>query len=840
MKKIKILAIGLSEVVNTVGGGIKVFIDFCNELSVKKYEMTGCCYADENTIPAGLNSDVKFVNLKLLYNNLSYSQSLNEYLEVNKTDLIVFFFPHLYTEADLSSKYAEIPKILMFHSRPDWYFASEKVLNKIKDLSRCDNIVSHILLPSFKKLLPDFMQDKQTICIPNALNLPSQYADIKIEKKKIIYLSRIDPLKGINFLMESFALIATKYPDWEIHIYGQSTPADYEEKLKAVARKLKIDKQFIFKGITNNPLNTFLDYDFCAFPSFFEGFGLGLAEAMSVGLPAVGLQKCSAVNELIIDGKNGFLSHFSPKMYAQKIESLILNKGLREKMGIEAANRVKEFDKKYIFDKWDNIIKKIVSGEKCLDNNIAESGPAYPLFTLKELRNSNMQLNFLQKIFSIKKIQKGKISRTQVCFLGIKFKSASIPLFKLEYNPDKLKCILFGIKISMRYNIASRYKKVLKRLRKKFEKEKIVIGFLVNEQAKWQYQSLYDELEKSNCFKPVVLVTQMYMAHNGEKSFYKNIDDCYNFFRNKDVRVQYVYDKKKHEYTAPENFGVDIVFYQQPWELDKTQSPARVSNSMLTCYVPYGLHLMKKSSIYSINFHHKLWKIFIEDKGQTERIKQSNCDYADNCIYTGYPKLDEYFNHVRETHKKRIIYAPHHSFEDWGLGCATFQYNGMDILRFAQKNKDKFDWVFKPHPRFKHAVIINNIMTEKEINSYYDAWANIGSIYEDGDYIKLFINSDALITDCISFLGEYLPSENPVFHLISQTADFNEFAKSFIGSFYSINNMEELENEFKNVLINKNDYKKEERLSKIGILFDKKEKAATKIINCLIRELRGI
>lgn len=44
-----------------------------------------------------------------------------------------------------------------------------------------------------------------------------------------------------------------------------------------------------------------------AFPSAYEGFGLSLAEAMSMGLPAVGYKSCSAVNELIVDGKNGFV-----------------------------------------------------------------------------------------------------------------------------------------------------------------------------------------------------------------------------------------------------------------------------------------------------------------------------------------------------------------------------------------------------------------------------------------------------------------------------------------------------------------------------------------------------
>ena len=60
------------------------------------------------------------------------------------------------------------------------------------------------------------------------------------------------------------------------------------------------------KGSTNDVPDVLRQGDIFAFPSAYEGFGLSLAEAMSMGLPAVGYKSCSAVNELIVDGKNGF------------------------------------------------------------------------------------------------------------------------------------------------------------------------------------------------------------------------------------------------------------------------------------------------------------------------------------------------------------------------------------------------------------------------------------------------------------------------------------------------------------------------------------------------------
>ena len=415
---------------------------------------------------------------------------------------------------------------------------------------------------------------------------------------------------------------------------------------------------------------------------------------------------------------------------------------------------------------------------------------------------------------------------------------AIMKIFGFKRELLKTKITILGIKFSIRHDyrkkVSANYARKLTELQKEFGKRKIKVGFLVNEPAKWQYQSLYEEIKKSDYFEPVVLVTQLLLAHRGKKHFYATIDDCYNFFKSKGLKVFYVYDKDRKEYIPAKDFGVDILFYQQPWELDVSQHPVNASKSALTCYVPYGLHLMENSAIYTDNFHNFLWCMFVEDSEQINRIKLITGKNNVNACYVGYPRLDAYRKiKATKNNKKTIIYAPHHSFEMNGLNCATFHKNGMDILALAQKYQKYVNWVFKPHPRFKTAVVCNNIMSEDEINTYYRQWENLGTIYDSGDYIQLFADSDALITDCVSFLGEYLPSKNPIFHLISPAAKFNNFAKSFIDSLYQIYDISDLEEIFKKVIFENQDIKKEERLSKIHILFDSEISSASKIIKFL-------
>ena len=66
-----------------------------------------------------------------------------------------------------------------------------------------------------------------------------------------------------------------------------------------------------------------------------------------------------------------------------------------------------------------------------------------------------------------------------------------------------------------------------------------------------------------------------------------------------------------------------------------------------------------------------------------------------------------------------IIYAPHHSFAPSHLNFATFKWNGKYILEYA-KSHPEFKFVFKPHPQLKTRMIKRHIMSEKEVDNYFE------------------------------------------------------------------------------------------------------------------------
>ena len=385
------------------------------------------------------------------------------------------------------------------------------------------------------------------------------------------------------------------------------------------------------------------------------------------------------------------------------------------------------------------------------------------------------------------------------------------------------------------------YTEAIHRIQKKYGNEKIKVGFLVSEQAKWQYQSVYDELENNENFEPVILITQMTSVHYGKSHHYKTIYDCASFFESLRLRVQFAYDVEKKQYLSPIDLGIDILFYQQPWELYESQDPRSVYSQILTCYTTYGMDLMWYESSYMKDFHSFIWKIFVENEWMISFFNKIACKPVSNCLPVGYAKLDSYFLELPTLHVKKeiIIYAPHHSFEQKSLRCATFRENGMGMLTFAQKYKEQFHWIFKPHPRFKHAVILNGIMTETEIDAYYRAWGELGEVYEGGDYIPIFKQSSALITDSVSFLGEYLPSGHPVFQLVNEEAIFNDWGKEICASYYRVKNESDLEKEFNRVILCGDDYLEKQRKAMIPTILDRQEQTSKKIIRILINLLEN-
>ncbi len=387
--------------------------------------------------------------------------------------------------------------------------------------------------------------------------------------------------------------------------------------------------------------------------------------------------------------------------------------------------------------------------------------------------------------------------------------------------------------------IENNSKNVIKKLKKQYGSKPIRVAFWCNEKTKWKCQSLYDLMLESSAFHPFIIASKNNAGPNTTSPMTaENVKDTYKFFSEKGLETYYGYDIEKEEFIPIKNFSPDIIFYQQPWNIPTIQGPVVASKFALTYYVPYFIANVSTFIEYGLRFHQYIYKHYILNNAILKFYSPEMRNEGQNLCVVGHPQLDYFYltNH-KEKEKKYVIYAPHWSINNPQEGYATFEWNGQYILDFAKKHPE-IKWIFKPHPALKRRLETQKIMTTKEIEMYWNEWEKIGLKYESGDYLDLFAESYAMITDCGSFLTEYFLTEQPLIHLISEKCvGYNPSASAVIENYYKAHNIEELEILLNNIVLNKNDSMKENRIKSIESLGFKNVYAGKNILDDIKKDL---
>ena len=365
--------------------------------------------------------------------------------------------------------------------------------------------------------------------------------------------------------------------------------------------------------------------------------------------------------------------------------------------------------------------------------------------------------------------------------------------------------------------IWSRYPQLLKHLQHEYSKRKLKVVFLNSENAKWVYQAIYEEFAKNPKFDVQVLITVREKLLKDKYKFleYKKLaEKDYNFFKKLGFNVDYAFDFKKKEYINLEKFKPDIIFYEQPWDLCELQSIKNTSQYALPLYCAYGSCITNGTNEYSEPFYRDVYTYFLDNECVKKVLLEHGCR-EQALVPCGQLKLDAYLKPTNKSNiiwksqnKKRVIYAPHHSFYKGSvLGFGTFDWNYKFFFSFA-KNHPEIEFIIKPHPELKRQIVKQGLMSISEMTQYFEMWENLpnAQVYEYGNYFDMFKTSDLLITDCNSFLYEYLPTKKPVIHLISESSvGHNSFGEKIISGYYPAKNLEEIKLQLDLVLFKNQD-----------------------------------
>lgn len=341
------------------------------------------------------------------------------------------------------------------------------------------------------------------------------------------------------------------------------------------------------------------------------------------------------------------------------------------------------------------------------------------------------------------------------------------------------------------------------------EKDQITCVFLALLDSVWKYDNVYQQLQKDSRFKLLILVCPI--VNHGYQNMLERMEKCYLTLKKKGYNVIKAYNPQTNNYIdIKKDLKPDLLFYTNPYQglIDDKYYITKFPE-ILTIYVPY--HFSNNNDYQTFNnlyFHNLLWKNYVE----TEDHKKIYCEHeylkGKNVIATGYPGIEPILNQTKDEdwinkNHKKIIWAPHHSIHPVGNVCFSCFIKYADfMLKMASKYKDKIDIAFKPHPLLRTAL--NKEWGKDKTDAYYQQWEELpNTMLQEGEYIDLFLTSDAMIHDSGSFLIEYLYTHKPVMRTmndIDPKTMYNDFALDALDVYYKAYNEKDIEQFIQNVI----------------------------------------
>lgn len=129
---------------------------------------------------------------------------------------------------------------------------------------------------------------KQPICI-----IPCGVNVIPLEKKpiagrrKLLFLARVHPIKGVEILLRAWREVEHRFPDWNIQIAGPDSDG-YLMKMQDLAQKLNLKRiEFLGPLYGDAKLQAYRNADLYVLPTHSENFGITVAEALAAGTPVI-------------------------------------------------------------------------------------------------------------------------------------------------------------------------------------------------------------------------------------------------------------------------------------------------------------------------------------------------------------------------------------------------------------------------------------------------------------------------------------------------------------------------------------------------------------------------
>ena len=300
----------------------------------------------------------------------------------------------------LSDAWGGTPIVHMFHTlgemknrvaRSESERAGEDRLKGERQvLGRADRIIAATIAETTQLRFLYRAQSRKLVIIPPGVDtshfypIPTdeakQFLGLKPENRMVLFVGRIEPLKGVDTLIQAMACLDMQEIHRPVHlavIGGEPNviPEDMTEemtRLQKLCDEMFMGGMVVFLGKRGQDT---LPYYYSAaevvvMPSLYESFGMVALEAMACGTPVIA-SEVGGLGYLVQNDVTGYtIPDSDPEALCDKLSTLLGAANLRETMGLRAAEYALDYAWEKIARQIVDVYEELVKAKKLIDHGV--------------------------------------------------------------------------------------------------------------------------------------------------------------------------------------------------------------------------------------------------------------------------------------------------------------------------------------------------------------------------------------------------------------------------------------------------------------------------------------
>lgn len=202
-----------------------------------------------------------------------------------------------------------------------------------------------------------FLPSHLVVEVPNPVMPPSPgEAELQLPPRRwLVGVGRLHVQKGFDVLIEAFATLAPRHPDWSLLILGEGPE---RPRLEALAARRGLGERVRLPGTVRAVAPVLRQCELFVLSSRYEGFPNALCEALACGLPAVAFDCPTGPREILRDGVDGLLvADGDAEALTRALDRLMGDEAERRRLASRAPEILRRFDAGDIFARWEALVR---------------------------------------------------------------------------------------------------------------------------------------------------------------------------------------------------------------------------------------------------------------------------------------------------------------------------------------------------------------------------------------------------------------------------------------------------------------------------------------------------